>query len=87
MTILSTKWLKPHLWSPLNQRRLSNFRNNKRGYYSLIFFSLLFLCSLFAELIANDKPIAVYYDQAVYIPVFNVYPETTFGLIFENQPD
>jgi microcin C transport system permease protein len=81
------KIFKPTTWSPLNQRRLSNFKKNKRGYYSLIVFSFLFVISLFAEFIANDKPIAVYYDEQLYIPVLNIYPETTFGGDFETEAD
>jgi microcin C transport system permease protein len=87
MTTLSLKRLSPKTWSPLNQRRLNNFKKNKRGYYSLIAFSFLFFITLFAEFIANDKPIAVYYDNQLYIPVLNVYPETTFGGDFKTDTD
>jgi len=87
MSISATKLFKTQTWSPLNQRRLSNFKKNKRGYYSLIVFSFLFVISLFAEFIANDKPIAVFYDEQLYIPVLNVYPETTFGGDFETEAD
>jgi microcin C transport system permease protein len=69
----------PAEWTPLNQRRWSNFRKNKRGFYSLIVFTILFVLSLFAELIANDKPLIVAYDQAYYFPIMKSYPETTFG--------
>lgn len=65
--------------SPLNQRRWSNFRKNRRAFYSLIIFSILFGLSLFAEFIANDKPILVKYQGEFFVPIFNVYPETTFG--------
>ena len=47
--------------SELNRRRLRNFRRNKRAFWSLIIFSVLFVASLFAELIANDRPIMVSY--------------------------
>jgi len=87
MNTLSTKLFKPQTWSPLNQRRLSNFKKNKRGYYSLIIFSFLFIITLFAEFIANDKPIVVYFDEQLYIPVLNIYPETTFGGDFETEAD
>ncbi|MFT5717776.1 MAG: microcin C transport system permease protein [Oleiphilaceae bacterium] len=87
MTTLNTKRLSPKTWSPLNQRRLGNFKKNKRGYYSLIVFSFLFFITLFAEFIANDKPIAVYYDDQLFIPVLNIYPETTFGGDFETETD
>lgn len=49
--------------SPLNQRRLQNFRQNKRGYWSLWIFSTLFILSLFAELIANENPLVVSYKE------------------------
>jgi len=66
-------------WSPLNQRRLANFKANRRGYYSLWVFMALFIASLFAELIANDKPLVVYFDNEIYLPINNVYPETDFA--------
>jgi len=74
-------------WTPLNQRRLVNFRNNKRGFYSLILFSILFFFTLFAEFIANDKPVAVYFEDQLYFPIVSAYPETTFGGDFETEAD
>ena len=52
--------------SPLTIRRLSNFRANKRGYYSALVFCVLFLISICAEFIANDKPIIVLFDKKIY---------------------
>ena len=51
-------------------------RRNKRGYWSLWIFLVLFVISLFAEFIANDKPLLVKYDGQYYFPVFKAYPET-----------
>ena len=65
--------------TPLTRRRLANFRANKRGFWSLWMFLALFVASLFAEFIANDRPILVKYDGAYYTPVFVDYPETVFG--------
>ena len=65
--------------SPLNQRRWRNFRRNGRAYWSLIIFSILFGISLFAEFLANDKPIVVSYQGELHMPIFNFYPETKFG--------
>jgi microcin C transport system permease protein len=65
--------------SELNRRRLRNFRRNGRAFWSLIIFTLLFVASLFAELIANDKPIMVGYRGGIYFPVYKFYPETDFG--------
>lgn len=65
--------------SPLNQRRWRNFTRNRRAYWSLIVFSILFGLSLMAEFIANDKPIFVSYRGEIYMPIFNFYPETEFG--------
>lgn len=73
--------------SPLNQRRLHNFRHNRRGWWSLWIFLSLFLVTLFAEFIANDKPLLIRYADAWYFPVFNYYPETTFGGEFETEAD
>jgi microcin C transport system permease protein len=72
---------------PLNQRRLANFRANRRGYISLHVFALLFILSLFAEVIANDKPLLVYYDGGFYYPFLEAYPETTFGGDFPTETD
>jgi microcin C transport system permease protein len=74
-------------WSPLNKRRLANFKANKRGYYSLVIFSLLFFLSLFAELFVNDKPVLIYYDSGFYSPITKSYSETDFGGEFETEAD
>lgn len=73
--------------SPINRRRWQNFRANRRGYWSLWIFLVLFFGTLFAEFIANDKPLLVSYDGDLYVPVFVAYPETTFGGDFETQTD
>ena len=65
--------------SPLAQRRLHNFRANRRGFWSMWVFLLLFAVTLFAELIANDKPILLRYQGEWFFPAFVVYPETAFG--------
>ncbi len=65
--------------SPLNRRRWRNFRANGRAFWSLILFSILFGFTLFAELIANDKPLLVSYRGELHTPVFTFYPETQFG--------
>jgi microcin C transport system permease protein len=72
---------------PINQRRLQNFRGNKRGYYSLWIFLILFFITLFAEFIANDKPLVMRYDGVLYFPIFKVYPETAFGGEFETEAE
>ncbi len=71
--------------SPLNQRRWRNFRRNGRAFWSLIIFSILFGLSLFAEFIANDKPILVNYRGDYYAPIFKFYPETAFGGDFQTE--
>ncbi|MEQ8250718.1 ABC transporter permease [Oceanibaculum nanhaiense] len=73
--------------SPLTRRRLQNFRANKRGFWSLWVFLALFSFSLCAELIANDRPLLVYYDGDLYAPVLKAYPETTFGGFFPTEAD
>ncbi len=73
--------------TPLTRRRLYNFRANKRGYWSLWIFLALFFTSLFAELIANDRPLLVRFDGAFYAPVLAVYPETMFGGDFATEAD
>jgi microcin C transport system permease protein len=71
--------------SPLNQRRWRNFRRNRRAFWSLIVFAVLFGLTLFAEFIANDKPLLVRYDGSYYTPVFKFYPETEFGGDFRTE--
>ena len=73
--------------SKLNQRRLNNFKSNKRGYSSFWIFSFLFIISLFANFIANEKPLLVKYNSNFYYPIFSFYSETTFGGDFETEAD
>jgi len=71
---------RPKRWiSPLNARRLRNFRRNGRAFWSLVIFTALFVTSLFAEFIANDKPILVSYRGELRMPVFTFYSEADFG--------
>ena len=65
--------------SPINRRRLDNFKRNRRGYVSFILFTLLFVASLFAEVIANDRPIVASYKGDWLFPILHDYPEETFG--------
>ena len=69
------------------EKRINIFKNNKRAYYSLWVFSFLFIITLGAEFIANDKPIFLKYKNEIYMPVFNSYAETTFGGHFESEAD
>jgi microcin C transport system permease protein len=69
------------------QRRWRRFKANRRGYYSLWIFSILFLLSLFAELLCNDKPLVIYFEKEYYFPILQAYPETTFGGDFDTEAD
>ena len=71
--------------TPLLRRRLHNFRANRRGFWSLWIFLILFGISLCSELIANDHPILVRYDGRFYFPLLRAYPETTFGGVFPTE--
>lgn len=71
--------------SPLNKRRWKNFRSNRRAFWSLIIFGILFGLSLCAELIANDKPLVLSFRGEIYTPVFTFYPETEFGGDFRTE--
>ena len=73
--------------TPLDRRRLAAFRANRRGVLSLVLFLAVFLLTLGAELIANDRPILVVYDGSVYVPVARDYPETAFGGDFQTFAD
>jgi microcin C transport system permease protein len=65
--------------SPINQRRLKNFQRNRRGWWSLWIFLVLFAASLFAEVLVNDKPLIVSYKGEILFPVLFNYPESKFG--------
>ncbi len=71
--------------SPLNQRRLRNFQKNRRAVWSLVILSSLFFLSLFAEFIANDKPILVSYRGEIRSPIFSFYSERDFGGDFRTE--
>ena len=73
--------------SPINHRRLENFKANKRGYWSLWLFMGLFVVSLFADFLANDKPLLILYNENLYAPIFVSYPETIFGGDFETEAE
>src|SRR5512132_4697435 len=73
--------------TPLTRRRIDNFKANRRGFWSLWIFLALFAVSLFAELVANDRPILVLYDGSLYVPFVRAYPETTFGGPFPTEAD
>jgi len=73
--------------TPLMLRRWQIFCSNRRGYWSLWIFLFLFLLCLFAELIANDKPLLIRYDTNFYFPTFVEYSEQEFGGEFETEAD
>ncbi|KGF70159.1 peptide ABC transporter permease [Hoeflea sp. BAL378] len=71
---------RPKGWlSPTNRRRWANFKANRRGYWSLWIFLVLFIASLLAEFIANDRPILASYKGEILYPVLVDYPEEKFG--------
>jgi len=74
-------------FSAISKRRFANFRANRRGWWSLWIFLVLFGLSLVAELWANDQPLLVQYDGQFYYPLVKSYPETTFGGDFETATD
>tara|TARA_Y200000002_G_scaffold381707_1_gene396492 strand:- start:1117 stop:2142 length:1026 start_codon:yes stop_codon:yes gene_type:complete len=73
--------------SPLTIRRINNFKTNKRGVISSYVFLSLFLISLFANFIANDKPIFVKFNDRYYFPIFEKIPEIFYGGEFETEAD
>src|SRR5205085_8446827 len=77
----------PIVMSPINRRRWQNFKANRRGYVAFWIFMVLFVVTLFAEFLANDKPFLVRLDGKTFIPVLFTYPETAFGGEFETAAD
>ncbi|MBO0764070.1 MAG: ABC transporter permease [Hyphomicrobiaceae bacterium] len=72
-------WLPRLRLSPLNRRRWHNFKSNRRGFWGLAIFLTVFVLTLFAEFISNDKPILLVYKGEVLFPVLVDYPESKFG--------
>lgn len=72
---------------PLQKRRWDNFRANRRAFWSLWIFLVLFVVSLFAEFVANDKPFLVMYRGEAMFPIFEFHPETDYGGDFETEAD
>jgi microcin C transport system permease protein len=75
------------LATPLMQRRWQHFKNNRRGYWSLWIFLALVILTLGNELIANDQPLLIRYEQQFFFPIWVDYPETRFGGNFETAAD
>ena len=73
--------------TPIAKRRLKNFKGNKRGYRSFFLFAIIFFSCLFAEIIANDKPIILKFNDEFYFPVFKKYSEIKFGGDFGTEAD
>lgn len=73
--------------SPIARRRWQNFKANRRAFWSLWIFAFLFITCLFAELIANEKPLLVSFRGEIYTPAFNFYPETAFGGDFQTEAE
>ena len=71
--------------NPINRRRWQQFRANKRGYYATLIFLVLFVTSLFAEFIANDRPIVFSIDGQTYFPIWISYSEKSLGGEFETE--
>ena len=71
--------------SPINQRRIENFKANRRGYWSLWIFLVLFIVSMFSEFIANDKPIVFTKDGELFFPVFVTYTEKDLGGVLDTE--
>ncbi|MDY6799026.1 MAG: ABC transporter permease [Pseudomonadota bacterium] len=73
--------------SPIQQRRLQSFRSNRRGYWSMWIFLVLFGLSLCAELIANDRPLVISYQGELLFPVLQEIPEERFGGFLPTEAD
>ena len=73
--------------TPLNRRRLSMFKANKRAFGALIVFGFLFVVSLFAEILANDKPLIVRYKGQTYFPLLHMYTDADFGGLLPTEAD
>jgi microcin C transport system permease protein len=73
------------LKSPLTKRRWQNFKSNRRAFWSLWIFGAIFILCLFAELIANDKPLLIKFKSELHSPAFKYYSEYYFGGDFKTE--
>ena len=83
----STEPAIKHVHVSPGRRAWQRFRRNKLGFWSLVLFSVMVVASLFAEVLSNDKPLAVHYNGGYYFPLAKDYPETTFGGDFATPTD
>jgi len=81
------RFLLSNFKNPITRRRIENFMRNRRAYASLLLFLIFFIISLFADFIANDRPLVIKYEKRLYFPIFREYPETTFGGMLEITAD
>ena len=84
---MTTEATTDELTTDADNRAWKRFKANKRGYYSLWLFIIIFGLSLFAEILSNDKPLLISYEGSLYLPILQTYPETTFGGDFETEAD
>ena len=73
--------------SPITRRRIIQFRANRRGFWSLWIFLGIFLISLFAEGVANDKPLLVIFEDRLYFPVIETVLESEYGGEFATEAE
>ena len=85
MGLMERTRLRRFKLGPQGRRRLANFKANRRGYVSSWIFSVLFFVSLFAEFIANDKPLIMSFEEELLFPIFKTYNETRFGGEFPDR--
>ncbi|CAM8626013.1 COG4239 ABC-type uncharacterized transport system, permease component [Oxalobacteraceae bacterium] len=85
MSTLNMNGLDPSV-SP-GQRVWQRFRSDRRGFFSLIIFVVLFVLSLFSELISNDRPLIARYDGQILFPIAKDYSEKAFGGDFDSPAD
>ena len=85
MSTLNMNGLDPSV-SP-GQRVWQRFRSDRRGFFSLIIFGVLFVLSLFSELVSNDRPLIARYDGQILFPIAKDYSEKAFGGDFDSPAD
>lgn len=73
--------------TPLTHRRIETFKRNRRGVWALWIFGAMFFLSMFAEVLANDRPFVVSFDGDLLFPILFDYPESRFGGFFETPAE
>lgn len=74
--------------SPLTQKRLRRFRSIKRGWWSFLVLLVLYVLSLFAEVLVSNRALLVRHEGKLRFPSYGaIIPGTAFGEKYDYETD